>query len=108
MNDFNGLLDSSIFGFKFTSCVGQSVFTHFKEVVSEEQTSDWVLDCFHHLENVLQDSVWAFVVALNVDASDCDQQIKSGDDVGGVLNGLVQIDHSSASSEIVLEIVLEF
>ena len=47
-------------------------------------------------------------MALNVDTADCDEEVKPWDDTGSVLDGLVQVDHSSASAEIVFEVVFEF
>lgn len=47
-------------------------------------------------------------MALNVDAADRNEEVKSWDDAGSVLDGLVQVDHSSASAEIVFEVVFEF
>ena len=107
MDDLNGFFDSSGLGLVLASCIGQSVLAHFQEVVSEEQPSHWVLNGLHHLENVFENSVRSFVMALNVHTANSDEQVKSGNDVGGMLDSLVQVDHSSASSEIVLKIVFE-
>jgi hypothetical protein len=108
VDHFNCLLHTSVFSFILAAGIGESVFAHFEKIVSEEESSDGVLDSFHHLEDVFKDSVRAFIVALNVDTTDGDEEIKPWDDAGGVLDGLVQVDHSSTSAEIVFEVVFEF
>ncbi len=108
MDHFNRFFHTSVFSFIFAAGIGESVFAHFEKIVSEEESSDGVLDGFHHLEDVFEDSVRAFIVALNVDTADCDEEVKPWDDAGSVLDGLVQVDHSSASAEIVFEVVFEF
>ena len=107
MDDFDSLLDTTGFGLILTASIGKSVFAHLEEIVPEEQAPDWVLDCLHHLENVFENAVRALVMTLDVNASHCDQQVQSGNDIGRMLDGLVQVDHSPSPSEIVLEVVLE-
>lgn len=72
VNNFNGFFDSSCFSFILASCIGKSILTHFKEVISKEKTSNWVLNSFHHLKNIFKDSVWALIVTLNINTSDGD------------------------------------
>lgn len=108
MDDFNCLLNTSVFSFILAAGIGESVFTHFEKIVSEEESSYGILYGFHHLKDVFEDSVRAFVVALNVDTANCNEEVKPWDDAGGVLDGLIQVDHSSASAEIVFEVVFEF
>lgn len=108
VNDLNSFFYSSILALIFTSGIGKSVFTHFKEIISEEESSDRILNGFHHLKDILKNSIWALIVTLNVNTSNSDQKIKSWNNVWCVLNCLIKVDHSSTSSKVILEIVLEF
>lgn len=57
MDHFNCLLNTSAFSFILAAGIGKSVFAHFEKIVSEEESSYGVLDGFHHLEDVFEDSV---------------------------------------------------
>lgn len=47
-------------------------------------------------------------MTLDVNASNCDHEINSGNNVGGMLNCLIQINHEPSSSEIVFKVIFEF
>jgi hypothetical protein len=47
-------------------------------------------------------------MALDVDTADRDEEVETRDQTGGMLDGLVDVDHSTTSSEILFEVVFQF
>lgn len=89
MDYLNRILYASCLWLILASCIWKSVLAHLQEIVSEEKSSDWILDGFHHLKDVLQNSIWSFIVTLDVYATDCDQEIQSWNDIRCVLDCLI-------------------
>ena len=56
--ELNGVIDSDI---------GQHILHHLEQVVPKEQTSQGLLDTFHHIEQVCQNQIHRGLVALRID-----------------------------------------
>jgi hypothetical protein len=108
VNDFNRLLDSSVFCLVAAPCIRQALFAHLEEVVAQEESSKGILDSLHHRNDIIQNLLRANLVALDIDATGCNEEVKSRYDLRCMLHSLVNINHLPASPRVVLKVVFEF
>lgn len=62
-----------------------------RQVVSEEQSTNWVLDASAHFHHVLHDLFDGTLVYRHVDSTHSDHEVQAGNNISGILNKLVEV-----------------
>jgi len=100
-------LTSPFSGLSYSESLSGSLSFHLKEVVSQEETSDRLLDSFYHIKEISQNKFDRGLFRGDVSGADCDQKVKPWDYVASVLDGLVKVAHFSAFSLLLDEVVFK-
>jgi hypothetical protein len=90
----HGVLNFATSASVLGSLLGKLILGHFGQVSTEEKTTSRVLNTTAHLNQILQHVLCRSLLGLDVDRSDSDNQVQTGQDVAGVLNQLVELAES--------------
>mmetsp|Transcript_36300 Transcript_36300/g.95713 ORF Transcript_36300/g.95713 Transcript_36300/m.95713 type:complete len:256 (+) Transcript_36300:384-1151(+) len=83
--------------FELGPCIGQLGLGGLRQVVAQEQPAHRMLHPAAHLDEIGEDVFGRGLLGHNVDGADGQQEVEAGENVAGVLDELVQLEHAATT-----------